>query len=144
MIRFRMAKINVDQFAVLVDTPPANGLSYTVGVGFKCAPEAKRIACEFSVEFKHTAGESIDTILKLDICCEFDIHPDDWNGCVQNNMLTVSKNDMGFLANQTVGAARGILFCRTDGTAFSQFILPPINLTQFITEDLVIDISPDN
>ena len=135
MIRFRMAKINVEQFAILVDKAPNESLSYTVNLGFKGASNAQRIACIFTATFLH--NETI--ILKLVLNCEFDIHSDDWVTIFHENLLRVSKEDLSFFANQTVGTARGIMFCKTEGTDFSNFILPPIDLTKIIDQDLEID-----
>lgn len=137
MIRFRMAKINVGQFAILADKNPSEGLSYTISIGFNGALEAKRIACDLTVEFMHTDRP----ILKLSMSCEFDIHREDWVSRLNGNVLTMSKEDLGFLANQTVGTARGIMFCKTEDTDFRNFILPPINLTKIIDEDLVVNFS---
>ena len=38
MIRFRMAGINMDQFAILADKKPDEGLAYKVNRGFNVAP----------------------------------------------------------------------------------------------------------
>ncbi len=127
----------MEQFAILADKAPADGLSYTVNLGFKGASNVSRIACVFSVEFVH--NDKI--IIKLGINCEFDIHAEDWNKKIKDNVLSIPKDDLGFLANQTVGAARGIMFCKTEGTDFWNFILPPIDLTKIIDSDLVVDIS---
>lgn len=135
MIRFRMAKINVAQFAILADCLPQDGLAYSVRFGFQGAAEAKRIANEFSIEFLH----SDKIILKLTIVCEYEIQPDDWSKLVENNILTIQKGDLGYFANQTVGTARGIMYCRTEGTDFNSLILPPVDLTKILKEDLVIE-----
>lgn len=136
MIHFQMAKINVTQFAILSDTVPQEGLTYTVELGFKGATDAKRLGCDFSVEFAQ--GER--PLIKLSVFCEFDILPEDWDRQISDGRLIISKDDLGFFANQTVGVARGVLFCKTEGTPFSQFIIPPINLVQLITDDFNIEI----
>lgn len=139
MIKFRMAKINVSQFAILADNAPSEGLSYTVGLRFCGATKVKRVGCEFSVEFMH----SEKTILKLIIFCEFDIMPEDWDGRTENDELVIKKDELGYFANQTVGVARGIMFCKTENTPFSQFIVPPINLTKLIKEDFLISMKSE-
>lgn len=137
MIRFRMVNINIDQFAILSEKSPADGISYNVSIGFNAAKQARRLACVFSVEFLHDNRPD----LKLGISCEFDIHSEDWDRLLTEDIITISKNDLGFFANQTVGAARGILFCKTGNTDFRSFILPPIDLTKILNEDLMIDFS---
>lgn len=137
MIKFRMVKINVEQFAILADVAPAEGLSYTVSVRFRSSTEAKRIGCDFGVEFAHNESP----ILKLNIFCEFQISSDDWEEKINDNKLTITKSELGYFANQTVGVARGIMFCKTEGTPFSQFILPPVNLVNLIKDDFVIELT---
>lgn len=127
----------MDQFAILADKKPNEGLAYTVNLGFNVAPEAHRVACVFAVEFSHNDRP----LIKLGINCEFDIHQEDWNSCITDNTLTINKTDLGFFANQTVGTARGIMFCKTEHSDFRNFILPPIDLTKIIDEDLVVDLT---
>ncbi|MDE6510773.1 MAG: hypothetical protein K2L00_01580 [Muribaculaceae bacterium] len=135
-----MAKINVDQFAILADKAPYEGVSYSIGFGFNVAANASRIACVFTIDFSF--GEK--PILKLSITCEFDIHEEDWNNLIKDDTLSISKEDLGFFANQTVGAARGILFCKTENSDFRDYILPPINLNDILDKDLEINLSKDN
>ena len=136
MISFRMIKINVSQFAILADAAPEDNLTYTVGLRFLGASEAKRVACEFTVEFAHLDKP----IVKLAMLCEFDILPTDWDERIKDNAITLTKDELGFFANQTVGVARGVMFCKTEGTPFSHFIVPPVNLVSLITEDFTIKI----
>ncbi|MDE7180656.1 MAG: hypothetical protein K2N88_05610 [Muribaculaceae bacterium] len=135
-----MAKINIEQFAILNDKAPSEGLSFKVNLGFKAARNAKRIACKVSVEFLHDER----TILKLGINCEFDIFSEDWDNLIKDKVLIISKDDLGFFANQTIGVARGIMFAKTEDSEFRNFILPPIDLTTILKEDLVINISETN
>ncbi len=139
MIRFKMAKINVSQFAILADNVPDDGLSYSVNLGFKAATNAKRIGCEFSVEFMHIKKP----ILKLGIFCEYDIFPEDWDERIEKKHLTIKKEELGYFANQTVGVSRGVMFCKTEGTPFNQFIIPPINLNSLLNNDFVIEITQE-
>ena len=137
MIRFRMVGISVDQFALLSDKAPSEGVSYSVNIGFSGASNANRLACVFTIEFDH----SDKPLLKLSVNCEFEIHEKDWANSIKDNVLSISKEYLGFFANQTVGVCRGIMFCKTENTDFRNFILPPINLTEILQEDLAINLS---
>lgn len=138
MIQFRMTKISISQFAILANAVPVDGMTYTINVSFQCATEAKRIACEFSVEF-----DSDKPLVKLGVFCEFDIKPEDWDSRVIDAKLNIPKEELCIFANQTVGVARGIMFCKTDGTPFSQLIVPPINLVSLIKDDFTIDLGQE-
>ena len=139
MIRFRLAKISVSQFAILSDSAPTEEVTYTIGLGFKWSAEAKRIGCEFSIAF----ASQEKPFIKLDTFCEFDIMPKDWDSLISDDVITFRKNDLGFFANQTVGVARGIMFCKTEGTPFGQYILPPVNLESLIKEDIFFNLTDE-
>lgn len=142
MIHFRMIKINVDQFAILADQLPTGDMSYSVRTGFRFAPDARRIACTFEVTFDEKDGDNVDKkIIVLEETCEFEIQPVDWDNLITDNKLTITPQDLCMLANQTVGVARGLLYSKTENTPFTQFILPPVNLTTLITEPITIELS---
>ncbi len=69
--------------------------------------------------------------------------PKDWDSLISDDVITFRKNDLGFFANQTVGVARGIMFCKTEGTPFSQYILPPVNLESLIKEDIFFNLTDE-
>lgn len=54
------------------------------------------------------------------------------DGCT----YTFPRDLVTHLAVLTVGTARGILHCKTENTNYNKFILPPIDLTKIIKEDL--------
>ena len=84
-MRFRMARINIDQFAILTDIVP--------------------------------------------------------NGSLEVNVkLVILKVMLEHFAVQTVGTARGILHCKTEGSQFNGIILPPVNVTELVTEDMILPI----
>ncbi len=51
---------------------------------------------------------------------------------ISDGVITIPKNLQEFLAVQTVGTSRGILFSKTEKTPFSQLILPPVNVAEMI------------
>lgn len=136
ILRFKMVGIKIRQFAILAETPPAEDITYRVGIGTQYSVEAHRIGIDFSCQFEHNESRFI----VFDMFCEFEIHPNDWNGAINDGRIVISKPMLEYFASQTVGAARGILYCKTEGTPFSHFFIPPINITNFIKEDLSITI----
>ena len=113
-MRFRMARINIDQFAILTDIVPNGSLEVNVTLSLKYSMDVRRIATSMSFVF----GEESERILMLELTCEFEIHEEDW----------------------TVGTARGILHCKTEGSQFNGIILPPVNVTELVTEDMILPI----
>lgn len=135
-MKFRMVKINVGQFAILADEIPEGNIDYSIGLGFRYSIEGKRIAVEFSYAYEADGNK----FLLLEMSCEFEIHTEDWDKAVVDGVLTIPKVMLEFFATQTVGTARGILFCKTEGTPFNHMILPPINVSKMIKNDLVAEL----
>ena len=137
MVRFRMFKINVEQFAVLTDKLPRNtkDISLETRLLFKAAKDNK-IAPVVRFSFE----KSKQPIILIEVCCEFDIHPDDWKNMIIGDDIVIPKETLEILTVQTVGVTRGVLFCKTEGTPFNVFILPPINVASMIKKDIKISL----
>ena len=52
---------------------------------------------------------------------------------------TVPVDFLRYMGTIVVGAARGIIHTKTEGTVLNSVILPPINLVEIIKEDLVLE-----
>lgn len=138
MTRFRMFRIQTNQFAVFKETlPDSDDLGFQVGLNFKYADNGEKIAC--TMVFVLCDGD--ERILILQVVCEFEIFEEDWKQFCKENTITIPKDTLEFFALHTVGTARGILHCKTEGTAFNGVIIPPINVAEIIKDDIVIDIN---
>lgn len=128
MVRFRMNKIAVKQFAILAKELPADNVSLETRISFQYAIENKLIACVASFNFCHE-----DKVLVVISCmCEFNIHSEDWGEFIKGDAVEFPNPLLELLALHTVGTTRGVLFCKTEGTAFSGLILPPIDVKEII------------
>lgn len=127
-----MIKIAVEQFAILSDTLPSDGISYTVSVGFKYSLDAGHIMCVFDLAFLN--GDEKMLVLKTN--CEFEVKQDDWMSFIRDGKIMIPKSFLEYLAVHTVGVARGIMYCKTEGTPFNSLILPPVNVAELITEGI--------
>ena len=138
MVRFRMFKIHVEQFAILAESitfdKVESAATLETRLSFKAAKDNK-----IAPIIRFSFVKERQPILLIEVCCEFDIHPNDWKGMLNGDVLTVSKETLEYLAAQTVGVTRGILYCKTEGTPFNVFILPPINIASMIDGDLTIN-----
>mgnify|MGYP001062240764 CR=1 FL=1 len=135
-MRFRMARINIDQFAILTDIVPNGSLEVNVTLSLKYSMDVRRIATSMSFVF----GEESERILMLELTCEFEIHEEDWLAAIDGSKLVIPKVMLEHFAVQTVGTARGILHCKTEGSQFNGIILPPVNVTELVTEDMILPI----
>lgn len=130
MTRFRMSRIVIDQFALMIDTMPEN-MGLELGIGFLIDKENRVVAVRLSENFKNNS----ETVIKLEITCSYSIHPDDWEELKKDGEIELPCDFMEILASQAVGASRGILFCKTEGTGLNGICLPPINVHEILSED---------
>ena len=136
MIGFRMNKIRVDQFAILTDNIPSEDLSLGFAMSFGVAPSIHEVCTTVRVDISHAESP----LLILELSCFFEIREEDWNKFKQDNKVTIPKGLLAHFGVHTIGTARGILHCKTEGTQLNAFILPPINVSERITEDIIIEI----
>ena len=136
MIRFRMLKITTEQFAILADQAPKGGFTINSELRLKNTIDGSAVAVDMTFNF--IKDEVKFMILK--VLCEFGIHPEDLAKQTQEDKVTIPKDTIDFFIAQTVGTARGILHCKTEGTPFNGIVMPPINVTGMIDSDLVISL----
>lgn len=134
MMKFKMGKINVDQFAILSQNTPTGDIDINVNLRFKYSLEARRIAPNMQFSFKHKES----TLVILEVTCEFEIHPDDWKELFTSSELCIPKSILEYFGAQTVGTSRGIMHCKTEGTPYNGIVLPPIDITQLVPDDIHI------
>ncbi len=133
MTKFSMIRIAVEQFAILSQTLPDDKITYSVGLGFKYAASKRRVICVLDIKFQTES----EVFLVLKVACEFEVDSVSWATFIKESSLIIPRDLLEHLAVHTVGVARGILFCKTDGTPFSAIILPPVNVREMVTEDIV-------
>jgi hypothetical protein len=135
MTRFRMFGIHLEQFAILTDKSQTDVLSMNTEVNFKYAEEGEKIACYAKFDF----SEEQQRLMVLAINCEFEIHNEDFKELRKDGKTIIPKALLEFFAVHTIGTARGILFCKTESTQFNNVIIPPINVSELIQSDMVIE-----
>ena len=136
MIGFRMNRIRVDQFAILTDSIPPEDLSLGFAISFGVAPSIHEVCTTVRFDISHAESP----LLILELSCFFEIREEDWNKFKQDNKVIIPKELLAHFGVHTIGTARGILHCKTEGTQLNAFILPPINVSERITEDIIIEI----
>ena len=127
---FRMRKINIDQFAILANEAVSGEISIDISVGFKYSAEGKRIACAVDIKYEKDAT----AIMLLKLVCEFVVPDEDWEKYYSNGEFSIPKDLQEALAAQVIGTSRGVLFCKTEGTPFSNLVLPPINVVALLDD----------
>ena len=136
MISFRMKMIKVEQFAILSNNLSNDNIGFNTSISFGFNPSASEIC----VTTKYELMQEKEKLVILDLSCFFEIHKDNWESLRKDSIITFPKDFLAHLAMHSVGTARGVLYSKTEGTVFSQYILPPIDVASRITEDFSINL----
>lgn len=140
-LSFKLVDISTKEFAVLED-------SYTDG---------EKVRMGTFVNFGHNKGERVlGAILKfqfdqnekpfivISATCSFQLEEDAWNSLLieDGKKIVIPEGFASHMAVITVGTIRGILYEKIKDTPFKDYIIPPVNLTELIQEDVVIEFDP--
>lgn len=137
MITFRMRKITTEQFAILADSAPQSGLNLRTDLQLKYNTSARMVATVMKFSFE----TETDKIMLLQVCCEFEVSEEDWKKQITDGKVVLPKGLIDFFLVQTVGTARGVLHCKTEGTPFNALVLPPIDVSNIIKSDIELPLT---
>ncbi|MBS1533966.1 MAG: hypothetical protein JST78_02730 [Bacteroidetes bacterium] len=137
-ISFGLRSITTEQFAIIESAfdrsneniELANGLRF----GFNL--EKRNVFVFLSVNFLQEKSPFII----LEIGCFFEIGAQDWDKLYQPDIEEI-KLPVGFARHILVlamGTLRGVLHAKLENTAFNMFLLPTINVTELVKNDVVI------
>lgn len=135
-INFIFSKIETLQFATF-DIQVEKSIDFDFGVN-----------TEFSVnDIERTIIVTLDLsffqnkfpFVKLEVACYFNIIEDSWNTFINKNKIKIPADFARHLLMLTVGTSRGILHSKTENTEYKNIVLPTINLTEIIKENIIFD-----
>ena len=119
-------RISVPQFAILKEIVPNEKILLDTKIFFEYNAELMLVACNVGYDFRTES----DLILKMVCKCEYQFTSDDWKTLFKNDKPDFPKELLSFLTMQTIGTARGILFCKVENTPLSVLMIPPVNLSE--------------
>lgn len=139
-LSFSLVDIDTNEFAIIESAhvkEKSVGLSTSVNFGFD--PDNHVLGTQ--VRFQFEQDES--PFLIIDATCSFEIANKSWEYMLEEetNKLIIPEGFASHMAVITVGTVRGVLHEKTKETAFNKYIIPPINLTTIIKEDVVLDLN---
>jgi hypothetical protein len=132
-IYFKLSKIITEEFAVLEENfTDGNPINLDTAIEFKLDTENKKfiVTCTFSFI------QNASVFIKMKVCNIFIVKRDAWTSFVKGNKLIFPKSFAIHTSMLTVGTARGILHTRTDRTRFCDYVLPTIDITKIVTQDI--------
>jgi hypothetical protein len=137
-VGFAIKGIKTEQFAIFEENyAPKKETGLGTELQFKLDQINKQIGVFLGFEFMQ--GKKV--FIKIQVSCHFKIEESSWKSFIQENKLVVPQGFLAHLAMITTGTSRGVLFAKTEGTQFSKFIVPTLNVAEMIQEDATFDIA---
>lgn len=138
-IVFTLVGITTKQFAIIEDNFQKEGnVRFGMSFNFNMNPDNKVIGV--FPTFQLECNESV--FLIIETACHFNIKDEAWNQMCheEDKKLVLPKGFVQHLGMLAVGTARGVLHAKTENTEFNNFFIPPINVTNFLKEDIVFEL----
>lgn len=135
---FAFTGLRTVSFAVIEAAHKKTGESNLVtALAFGLDVNDHTITCNTKFSFEKKKDQPF---LILEIQALFEINKTDFLEKVKqdDNSYLIAKGLAIHFTVLTIGAARGVLHAKTEGSMFNQFILPTIDVQKMIPEDLVM------
>ena len=139
-VGFALQGIKTEQFAVFQENHnPKKEVSLTTEIQFKLDQTNKQIGVFLGFEFL----QAKKVFIKILVSCHFTIQDESWNSFIRtkDSKLIVPKGFIAHLAMIATGTTSGVLFAKTEGSPFSKFIIPTLNVTEMITQDASFELT---
>lgn len=136
-INFNLLKIKTEQFAIFKENYiPNEEINLNTNLTFGLNQEDK----VFLVTPKYTFQMNEKPFMTIQINCFFKIEDKTWKSFIKKKEIIFPKDFVAHMAMITVGTSRGILHSKTEGTEFNELILPTLNVSEMVPEDINFDI----
>lgn len=134
-LQFQLVKIDAPQFAIINDGEFSNPLQINFELNFAVDSSFTSIKNALKIVFLNSS----EPVMQLVVECYYAISKDSWQEMTQqDNTIVVPVGFLQHLATITVGTARGVLFARTVETNLNKYVLPLVNVTEMVKNDMVI------
>lgn len=139
IIAYRIVQVAVEDFKMLPQQlNEREKLGINTSFSFQANFDIKCIRCLSSFVFTKGA----DKLIELKLSCVFSIEPSIFESLYNTDktQLTVEAYFCRYMATIAVGAARGVIAAKTQGSSLEDVVLPPINLMETIKTDSVFTV----
>lgn len=139
IIAYRIVQVAVEDFKMRPQQlDEKEKLGINTSFSFQANFDLKCIRCFSSFVFTKGADKLID----LKLSCVFSIEPSTFESLYNEDktQLTVEAYFCRYMATISVGAARGVIATKTQGSLIEEVVLPPINLMETIKTDSVFTV----
>lgn len=132
-IPYRISHIETKQFAFFPDQF-VNGKEVNIAAQTEFAYKTDLSGIRNMLMIQYTQDEHLLLILQLN--CFFEIAPEGITAIKGEGKIPVDF--LRYMATISVGAARGVIHAKTEGSVLNPVVLSPINLVEMIKEDMPI------
>lgn len=136
-IPFALRAIETHQFAILEENyrEESEG-ALMVGVNVGASDEVSGVSIFFEVRFNFDDKP----LVLLEIECQFEVEEEAFQQFLdrENDQIHIPKGFCQHLGVITVGTARGVLYEKLKDTEFDFILLPTIDLTVQLSEDVIL------
>lgn len=139
-LSFRLVNIKTDEFAIIEDSFEKEGkVSLESFFNFRVDKEKHILGTTVKFQFE----QNDKPFLVISVTCGFEMEEEAWKSLIgaDKNKIIIPEGFASHMSVLTVGTARGVLHEKTNETDFNDFIIPPINLTKIINEDIEIELN---
>jgi hypothetical protein len=136
-VNFALVKIKTEQFVIFEESfnkDEVVNLNTDLSFGLNSVDKV------FLITPKYTFENNGKPFMAIQISCFFKIEDSSWESFIKNKKIIFPKDFVSHMAMITIGTSRGILHTKTEGTVFNNYILPFLNLTEMIVDDVPFDI----
>jgi hypothetical protein len=136
-IGFALVGLKTEQFATFEDNyAPKAKTELKTGLEFKFNKEQKVIAVYVTTIFE----QKKKAFLKLQVSCHFNISDDSFGRYCDDLKIIFTKGFMTHITMISISSVRGVLHAKTEGTEFNKYLLPTLDVTKMVEEDIEFDI----
>lgn len=131
-ISFALRGIKTEEFAIIEESFISNKnyeIKYSLNTEFNIPKNSLRnITC--LTMFKLSMNEQ--PFIKIKVSCLFEIAQESWDSVIisEDDNIIIPKNFADHIVVLTLGATRGVLHSKTEGTEFNKYYIPTINVAE--------------
>ena len=133
-IQFKFIKIDVPQFAILVEDAVNGPFGINSEVKFALGGD-NIIKCHLKIVYLKDS----QPVTQLVVETYFAVEENSWKGLDKEGKTIIPAGFLQHLAALTLSTARGIQYAKTIEMGINNYIIPLTNLTEIIKDDLVIE-----
>lgn len=140
-VSFLLKGIKTEQFALFEEKYNPKSKDTKLGVNLKLKLDPNNLSVGIFMGFDLIQNK--DVFLKIEVSCHFAIKEESWRTFIkENNTIVLPSDFLIHLAVITTGTTRGVLFAKTESTPFSRHIIPTLDISEIIKEDVTFKILP--